>query len=77
METYQVAVWNAFLNNICGASATFTTNRGKANAFMKEYAAVNRLRFNKEEPHPTAEIHAEIPDCRRKLLRCLEIGGAR
>ncbi len=28
---------------------TFTTNRGKANAFMKEYAAVNRLRFNKEE----------------------------
>ncbi len=28
---------------------TFTTNRGKANAFMKENAAVNRLRFNKEE----------------------------
>ncbi len=28
---------------------TFTTNRGKANFFMKEYAAVNRLRFNKEE----------------------------
>ncbi len=27
----------------------FTTNRGKANAFMKDCTAVNRLRFNKEE----------------------------
>ncbi len=35
---------------------TFTTNRGKANVFVQEYAAVSRLRFNKEEGNRTRQL---------------------
>ncbi len=58
---------------------TFTTNRGKANAFMKEYTAVNRLRFYKEERNrirqlkstlksPTAATPVELNICDRFVL---------
>ncbi len=38
-----------FAERLLHKGRTFTTNQGEANAFMKEYATVNRLRFNKEE----------------------------
>ncbi len=40
---------STFAEPLLQKGRTFTTNRGKANAFMKQNAAVNRLRFNKEE----------------------------
>ncbi len=39
---------------------TFTTSRGKANAFMKEYAAVNRLRFSKEERNRIRQLKSTL-----------------
>ncbi len=39
---------------------TFTTNRGKTNAFMKEYAAVNRLRFSKEERNRIRQLKSTL-----------------
>ncbi len=39
---------------------TFTTNQGKANAFMKEYAVVNRLRFNKEERNRIRQLKSML-----------------
>ncbi len=38
-----------FVESQVHKSRIFITNKGKANAFMKEYAAVNHLRVNKEE----------------------------
>ncbi len=39
---------------------TFTTNRCKANAFMKEYAAVNCLRFDKEERNRIRQLKSTL-----------------
>ncbi len=39
---------------------TSTTNQGKANAFLKEYAAVNRLRFNKEERNRIRQLKSTL-----------------
>ncbi len=83
VENYQVTVWNAFLNNICGASATqWSNHHNQPRQSQRLHEGIRSsqpptLQQRREEPHPTAEIHVEIPDCRRKLLRCLEIGGAR
>ncbi len=83
VENYQVAVWDAFLNNICRASTTQGSNlhhQPMQNQRLHEGVRSSQpptLQQRGEEPLPAAEIHAEIPDCRRKLLRCLENGGAR
>ncbi len=39
----------AFSEPLVHNGRTFTTNQGKANAFMKAYAAVNRLNFSRTE----------------------------
>ncbi len=39
----------AFTKPLVDNERTFTTNRGKANVFMKAYAAVNRLNFSRTE----------------------------
>ncbi len=38
-----------FVESLVHKSRTVITNKGKADAFMKEYATVNHLRVNKEE----------------------------
>ncbi len=48
------------LESLLRKGRTFTTNRGKANAFMKEYAVVNRLRFNKEERNRTRPVKSTL-----------------
>ncbi len=44
-----------FVESLVHKSRTVITNKGKANAFMKEYAAVNHLRVNKEERECTQQ----------------------
>ncbi len=44
-----------FVESLVHKSRILITNKGKANAFMKEYAAVNHLRVNKEESECTQQ----------------------
>ncbi len=39
---------------------TFTTNQVKANAFIKEYATVNRIRFNKRERNQIRQMKSTL-----------------
>ncbi len=67
---------------------TFTTNRGKANAFVKEYALFNRLRFSKEDRSRIRQLKSTLksptagesccPALRLEELGCaLKAPGAR
>ncbi len=49
-----------FAEPLLHMGSTFTTSQGKANAFMKEYAAVNRLRFNKEERNRIRQLKSTL-----------------
>ncbi len=68
MESYQVAV---LAEPLLHKGRNVTANQGKANAFMKEYAAVNRLRFNKEEPQSV--VCVDIPPSAMMRLTNMKI----
>ncbi len=74
VENYQVTVRNAFLRKICGAYATQRSYlRHQPRQSQRHHEGIR----SSQPPTPAAEIHAQIPDCGRKLLRRLENGGAR
>ncbi len=69
-----------YLRSHFNLGRTVTTNQGKTNAFMKEYAAVNRFCFDKEEgdrirqlkstlKSPTAGESCVLPCGKRSLMR--------
>ncbi len=57
---------------------TFTSNQGKANAFMKGYAAVNRLNIlqNRRKPHSSVEGSPQVAEGRRSMLPIVPVIGA-
>ncbi len=58
----------AFSEPLVHNGRTFTTNQGKANAFMKAYAAVNRLNFSRTERSRIRQL--------KQVLRSPTVGEA-